>query len=541
MNWDDLNNHGHPFDAIKGVPTPPDLANIDTIGSDTVLQLTSTAGSEFDRFSGTNDPEGDHLDVVLVDKNQVAEDGLIVLNAPATGVTVAPPASGAFLVTANGPAQWRRRGVAEGQRVRYTSAGGPVFGTISSLTDNSFTMTENNATTGSPVAASSFVVFSGKEVLRVKKAHSAEDFGPAEPGANNIDINNIKRITDEGGDLGGFGAGDDIVTIDPLLRIPVRLNGGDGSDTITGGAAGAILLGGEGNDVLSLAAAPSDLSAAERLTWNSRMEGGGGDDLVTSGPGDDLILGGEGNDTLDGGAADREVLSGQDFGNTPLKGNIRGTKFNDFNRNGIQDAGEVSLSGWTIYIDANNNAQLDAGEISFVTGSNGNYNFQNVEAGTHIVRDVPQAGWDQTSPGNGFLTVILAPGQNSTGNNFGNVFGVIRGTPGADQWYVRNNPGFVGNIQVFAGSSAAGIQLFELQLAQVSSLRFDALGGNDTLTVDFGVGFGNPVPAGGIELDGGSGFDLLDYRQFGAPFSVNLLAGTATATGGISGIESFVP
>src|SRR5262249_53577853 len=50
-------------------------------------------------------------------------------------------------------------------------------------------------------------------------------------------------------------------------------------------------------------------------------------------------------------------------------------------------------------------------------------------------------------------------------------------------------------------------------------------------------------PKGGVSgiISGGAGNDLLDYRSFGAPFSVNLVAGTATNTGGISSIEAVLP
>ncbi len=41
---------------------------------------------------------------------------------------------------------------------------------------------------------------------------------------------------------------------------------------------------------------------------------------------------------------------------------IRGTKWNDLNGNGVRDAGEPGLAGWTIYVDANDDGTLDPGE-----------------------------------------------------------------------------------------------------------------------------------------------------------------------------------
>src|SRR6185312_13839497 len=50
---------------------------------------------------------------------------------------------------------------------------------------------------------------------------------------------------------------------------------------------------------------------------------------------------------------------------------INVTKYDDKNADGDQDAGEPGLSGWTIFIDQDNDAALDAGESSQVTDANG--------------------------------------------------------------------------------------------------------------------------------------------------------------------------
>jgi hypothetical protein len=94
-----------------------------------------------------------------------------------------------------------------------------------------------------------------------------------------------------------------------------------------------------------------------------------------------------------------EIVTGMDFGNDPLPGEIHGIKWNDFNGDGVQNPDESGLAGWTIYLDANQNGNLDEGEVSAVTGDNGEYSFTDLDAGSYTVAEVPQDGWVQTYPG----------------------------------------------------------------------------------------------------------------------------------------------
>lgn len=79
-------------------------------------------------------------------------------------------------------------------------------------------------------------------------------------------------------------------------------------------------------------------------------------------------------------------------------GSMEGIKFHDINRNGIQDAGEPGLEGWTIFLDANSDNTLNGGETHTVTNGNGIYTFSNLGPGTYHVREVQQPGWVQTTP-----------------------------------------------------------------------------------------------------------------------------------------------
>ncbi|MGK7900695.1 MAG: SdrD B-like domain-containing protein, partial [Hormoscilla sp.] len=105
------------------------------------------------------------------------------------------------------------------------------------------------------------------------------------------------------------------------------------------------------------------------------------------------------------------------FGCIEPVSSISGVKFLDANENGIRDGGEQGLGGWTIFLDANNNNILDNNERSTITGPNGNYRFDGLDAGTYNVREVQQVGFQQTTSN---PTIVLPAGQDRTGVNFGN-------------------------------------------------------------------------------------------------------------------------
>ncbi len=98
---------------------------------------------------------------------------------------------------------------------------------------------------------------------------------------------------------------------------------------------------------------------------------------------------------------------------------IQGSKWNDLNGNGVQDAGEPGLAGWTIYLDQNNNRQLDLGENFTTTDQDGKYSFTDLAPGTYTVAEVLQPGWQQTSPRgvtNGSFETGNLTGWNTLGN-----------------------------------------------------------------------------------------------------------------------------
>jgi len=124
-----------------------------------------------------------------------------------------------------------------------------------------------------------------------------------------------------------------------------------------------------------------------------------------------------------------------DFGNF-RRGTKAGVKFNDQNGNGVKDAGEPGLPGWTInaYVDANGNGMLDAGETtiaaSAVTDMNGAYSLM-LNPGMYVVCEVRQPTWTQSKPantkcaagtglGSGGYGITVTSGWSETANDFGN-------------------------------------------------------------------------------------------------------------------------
>ena len=96
---------------------------------------------------------------------------------------------------------------------------------------------------------------------------------------------------------------------------------------------------------------------------------------------------------------------------------ISGTKFNDINGNNQVDPGELGLSGFTIYLDLNQNNVLDSNEPTSITNAEGAYSFQALPASTYVVKEVQQPGFTQITPD---PVVTIAEGENAEFVNIGN-------------------------------------------------------------------------------------------------------------------------
>lgn len=115
--------------------------------------------------------------------------------------------------------------------------------------------------------------------------------------------------------------------------------------------------------------------------------------------------------------------SGKDFGNYAPPASVSGTKWEDTNRNGIADAGDARLSGWTIFADLDKDGVPDAGEPVDVTDTNGNYTLDNLTvddvAGTeYAITEVDQDLYSPVKPVTGSQTVTVIAGEDKTAVDF---------------------------------------------------------------------------------------------------------------------------
>jgi uncharacterized repeat protein (TIGR01451 family) len=109
-------------------------------------------------------------------------------------------------------------------------------------------------------------------------------------------------------------------------------------------------------------------------------------------------------------------------------GSISGWKWNDLSYDGVWNAGEPGLSGWTIqlyFFDPVENTWNNIDNED--TGAGGNYTFSGLVAGNYRVTEVLKENWRQTYPPSpGIHSITLSEGENRTGVNFGNIL-IIHG------------------------------------------------------------------------------------------------------------------
>lgn len=96
---------------------------------------------------------------------------------------------------------------------------------------------------------------------------------------------------------------------------------------------------------------------------------------------------------------------------------ISGSVYNDFDGDGVREAGEAGLAGRLLFMDNNSNGILTTGEPTTTTDSSGNYSFAGLGPGTYVVRINVVAGSVRTSvnPAN----IVAISGATFPGQDFG--------------------------------------------------------------------------------------------------------------------------
>ena len=124
-----------------------------------------------------------------------------------------------------------------------------------------------------------------------------------------------------------------------------------------------------------------------------------------------------------------DTLTGLDFGNAAA-GTITGGKFEDTDHDGILDAGEFGLNGWTIeLVDAATgevlatrvtaDIDLDGDGAIDPALEAGRYVFDELLPRDYELREVAQERWVQTLPAAGAYAIDLAYGRQVSGKVFG--------------------------------------------------------------------------------------------------------------------------
>lgn len=135
------------------------------------------------------------------------------------------------------------------------------------------------------------------------------------------------------------------------------------------------------------------------------------------------------------------------LGARPQSTTLRGTVFNDVNRNGKFDAGEAPLIDMRI--------QVSTPDLSFVqeyrSGADGSFG-PAVGQGTFIVRILPPEGWTVTTQSS--YTVFVEQGKAALGLDFG----IVQGKGGAvANSNTTNRPG---SLPATGGESSAGAEVW---------------------------------------------------------------------------------
>jgi len=139
--------------------------------------------------------------------------------------------------------------------------------------------------------------------------------------------------------------------------------------------------------------------------------------------------------------------NGNDFGNfySPLTNSILGLKFNDRDRSGSLDVGEVGVAGFKIQLYRKGNGTNYNLYKTRTTDSSGFYQFLSLPADTFRVKEVPKQGWWQSYP-DSFHALILNSGETLDSIDFGN-YEIVPGSVSGMKYDDANDNGSKDTIE----------------------------------------------------------------------------------------------
>ena len=102
-----------------------------------------------------------------------------------------------------------------------------------------------------------------------------------------------------------------------------------------------------------------------------------------------------------------------------LSTTISGMVFNDANADGARQAAEKGIANQQVYLDINFDGRFEQNEPAAITNANGQYEFDNLNAGIYRVRVIVPGGTRQTSPGLTFYDIAANGMDIHAANDFG--------------------------------------------------------------------------------------------------------------------------
>lgn len=281
----------------------------------------------------------------------------------------------------------------------------------------------------------------------------------------------------------------------------------DGNDTLFGDQHNDLLIGDQGDDHLfggwgndSLIGHHVEDQSSPSIEY---IEGGPGSDLICSAGGGDTLIGGTGDlglahilsstpgPDLGGGftvSCDDQGAGGIQIDLPPTEGSIAGVAFDDTNADGVRDADELTLAGWTITLYDNYGDALDA----VVTDSSGEYVFELLPQGDYTLEGEDRFGWVRTVAS---VSLPLAAAAVEEDVDFG--FKFDGATIAGRKWHDLNADGVI-------DATEPGIDNWEIELLDAAGNVIDT---TRTFSIDLD-GSGTD----GIDSDGDTLIDEADER-----------------------------